>query len=166
MQPTSLSAVPTPFVHPNGPGDPTRLAASHTQSCSDRVLRAIADYNSVMEEVDESMSASAPGNSTTRLRHGMSRTTAVLAIEQMVACTPNSLADLSVKQAGLDGSRVFCTDNPWLEHLINESVSRDLAHLSKPRKSSPSWFPYVAFPSWSPRPWVKARAPSETASRS
>jgi len=93
----------------------------------------------------------------------MARAAAATAIEQLVACTPNSLADLAAKQAVLDGSTAFCADNSWLEDLINESFSRDLAHLSKPRKSSPSWVLSVSIPSWSPRPWMKARAASDTA---
>ena len=37
----------------------------------------------------------------------------------------------------LEESKAFCADNAWLEQLINESIARDLAHLTKPRKSSP-----------------------------
>ena len=133
------------------------------QSCSARVLQALADYNSVLDEVSASMprptsSDVTPSNSETRLRHGMARATAAIAIEQLVAQKPNSLADLSVKQAALESSRAFCAENSWLENLIAESIRRDLSHLAEPRKSSPSWFPYVALPSWSPRPWAKARA--------
>ena len=163
MQPTSLSAASTPFAHADGAGNMTGSTDPHLRSCSCRVRQALAEYNSVLEEVSESMSDSEPTNSTPRLRHGMARATAALAIEQMVACTPNSFADLSVKHAVLDDSRAFCADNSWLEPLINKSISRDLAHVSKRRRGSPSWFPRVPIPSWPARPWTKARAAPEEA---
>ena len=163
MQPILRSADPAAFFRSNGPGDPTGSTDPHLRSCSGRVLQALADYNSVLEEAFESMSLSAPSSSTIRLRHGMARATAALAIEQMVACTANSLAELSVKQAALDDSGAFCADNQWLEPLINESISRDLAHLSKRRSRPPSWFSNFPIPSWSPRPRTKARAAPEEA---
>ena len=161
MQPTSFSAVSPPVFRSDGAGNASRLTDPHIQTCSDRVLQALADYSSILEEAFESMSLAAPSNPQLRLRHGMARATTAIAIDQLVACPADSLPDLSVKQAALDECRAFCAENSWLGHLISESASRDLAHLPKQRKASSSWFPSVSIPSWSPRPWAKAHPPSE-----
>lgn len=137
MPPTSLSAHSTPFFHPDGAGKATGLTAPHIQSCSDRVIQALADYNAILAEVSEILSASEAANAMNRLHHGMARGAAATAIEQLVACTPNTLTEFSAKQAVLDASKAFCADNSWLAPLISESISRDLAHLIRSRKSSP-----------------------------
>jgi len=128
------------------------------QSCADRVIKALTNYNAILEEVDESMSASGATNPAVRLRHGKARAATALAIEQMAACVPSSLADLAGKQAVLECSQAFCADNSWLEGLVHESTFRDIAHLTKLRKSPASWLSSIAIPSWPPRSWTKARA--------
>ena len=163
MPPTSLSAHSVPFVHPDGAGKANGLTEPHIQSCSDRLLQALADYNAILGEAFASMAAPDAANATIRLRHGMARAAAATAIEQLVACTPNSHAELSAKQAVLDASKAFCADNAWLDQLINASISRDLALLSQSRKSLPGWFSSVSMRSWPPLPRRKARAASDRA---
>src|SRR4051794_16266615 len=138
---TSLSGDATPLPPSEGSGNASPSADSRMQSCGDRVIEALANYDAILEEVGESMSASGAANSTVRLRHSKARAATALAIEQMAACVPSSLADLAGKQAVLVRSQAFCADNSWLEGLVHQSTFRDIAHLTKSRKSAASWLP-------------------------
>ena len=62
MRQTSLTDAATPLPPSEGSDNASRLADSRMQSCADRVIKALTNYNAILEEVDESMSASGATN--------------------------------------------------------------------------------------------------------